>query len=155
MLASTFSLRAVGPATLLSHKCDILSLLKDDQSVRDNRLPDGTGKGWDRKGLLGEENMLVRSNVLRFQQDISHHNALPFCRHYGILCSCVQSKKLVVRRHHVSIFKLVLFPATYFRTWYFAGTFHPYFSLLIVPNIIMVVASHIVGNDLIGMTSGR
>ena len=38
MLASTLSLCAVGPATVLSHKCDILSLLKDDQNVRDNRL---------------------------------------------------------------------------------------------------------------------
>ena len=38
-LATTLSLRAVGPATVLSHKCDILSLLKDDQIVRDNRLP--------------------------------------------------------------------------------------------------------------------
>ena len=37
--ASTLSLRAVGPATVLSHKYDILSLLKDDQNVRDNRLP--------------------------------------------------------------------------------------------------------------------
>ena len=37
--ASTLSLRAVGPATVLSHKCDILSLLKDDQIVRDSRLP--------------------------------------------------------------------------------------------------------------------
>ena len=39
MLASTLSLRAVGPATVLSHKCDILSLLKDDEIVRDNHLP--------------------------------------------------------------------------------------------------------------------
>ena len=39
MLASTLSLRAVGPATILSHKCDILSLLKNHQIVRDNRLP--------------------------------------------------------------------------------------------------------------------
>ena len=38
MLASTLSLCTVGPATVLSHKCD-LSLLKDDQIVRDNRLP--------------------------------------------------------------------------------------------------------------------
>ena len=36
---STLSLRAVGPATVLSHKCDILSLLKDDHIVRDNSLP--------------------------------------------------------------------------------------------------------------------
>ena len=39
LLASAVSLRAVGPATVLSHKCDILSLLKEDQIVRDNRLP--------------------------------------------------------------------------------------------------------------------
>ena len=39
LLASTLSLGAVGPATVLSHKCDILSLLKDDLIVRDNRLP--------------------------------------------------------------------------------------------------------------------
>ena len=39
LLASTLSLRAVGPATVVSHTCDILSLLKDDQTVRDNRLP--------------------------------------------------------------------------------------------------------------------
>ena len=39
MLAGTLSLRAVGLATVLSRKCDILSLLKDDQIVRDNRLP--------------------------------------------------------------------------------------------------------------------
>ena len=39
LLASTLSLRAVGLATLLSHKCDILSLLKDDQIVRNNRVP--------------------------------------------------------------------------------------------------------------------
>ena len=38
MLASTWSLRAVGPATVLSHKCDVPSLLKDDTIVRDNRL---------------------------------------------------------------------------------------------------------------------
>ena len=30
VLASTLSLRAVRPATVLSHKCDILSLLKDE-----------------------------------------------------------------------------------------------------------------------------
>ena len=39
MLASALFLRAVGPATVLPHKCDILSLLKDDQIVRDNCLP--------------------------------------------------------------------------------------------------------------------
>ena len=39
MLASTLSLRAVGPATVLSHKCDMLSLLKDDHIVRNNRFP--------------------------------------------------------------------------------------------------------------------
>ena len=39
MLAPILSLRAVGPATILSHKCDILSLSKDDQTARDNRLP--------------------------------------------------------------------------------------------------------------------
>ena len=39
MLASTLSLRAVGPATVLSHKCNILSLLKDNKLGRDNRLP--------------------------------------------------------------------------------------------------------------------
>ena len=39
LLASTLSLRAVGPATVLSHKCDILSLLKDNQIMRDNRVP--------------------------------------------------------------------------------------------------------------------
>ena len=33
------SLRKVGPTTVLSHKCDILSLLQDDQIVHDNRLP--------------------------------------------------------------------------------------------------------------------
>ena len=31
MLASTLFLRAVGPAIVLSHKCDISSLFKDDQ----------------------------------------------------------------------------------------------------------------------------
>ena len=36
---STLSLRAVGQATVLPHKCDILSLLKEDQIARDNRLP--------------------------------------------------------------------------------------------------------------------
>ena len=35
LLASTLSLRAV--ATVLSHKCDIPSLMKDDQIARDNR----------------------------------------------------------------------------------------------------------------------
>ena len=39
MLDSTLSLRAVGPATVLSHKCDILSLLKDAQIGRENYLP--------------------------------------------------------------------------------------------------------------------
>ena len=39
LLASRLSLRAVGPATVLSHKCDTLPLLKDNQIVRDNRLP--------------------------------------------------------------------------------------------------------------------
>ena len=39
MLASTLPLCAVGPATVLSHKCDLLCLLKDDQIMRDNRLP--------------------------------------------------------------------------------------------------------------------
>ena len=33
------SLRAAGPATVLSHKCEIPSLLKDGQIARDNRLP--------------------------------------------------------------------------------------------------------------------
>ena len=39
LLVSTLSLRAAGPATILSHKCDIPSLLMDDQIARDNRLP--------------------------------------------------------------------------------------------------------------------
>ena len=39
LLASTLFLRAVGPATVLSHKCDIPSFWKDDQILRDNRLP--------------------------------------------------------------------------------------------------------------------
>ena len=39
LLASALSLRAVGPATVLSQKCDMLPVLKDDQIVRDNRLP--------------------------------------------------------------------------------------------------------------------
>ena len=39
LLASTLSLRAAEQATVLSHKCDIPSLLKDDQMARDNRLP--------------------------------------------------------------------------------------------------------------------
>ena len=39
LLASALSLRAGGSATILSRKCDILSLLKDDQIVHDNRLP--------------------------------------------------------------------------------------------------------------------
>ena len=38
-IVSPRALRAVRPATVLSHTCDILSLLKDDQIVRDNRLP--------------------------------------------------------------------------------------------------------------------
>ena len=83
--------------------------------------------------LLGEENMLVRSNMLRFHQDIGHNNALPFCKHYGTLCSRAQCKNLVVRWHEVSIFKLVLIMVTYFWTWYITRTFHPYFSLLFLP----------------------
>ena len=39
LLASALSLRAVGLATVLSHKCAIRSLLKDDQIARNNRLP--------------------------------------------------------------------------------------------------------------------
>ena len=60
------------------------------------------GKCWDRKGLLGDENMLVLSNVLGLHQDIGHHNALPFCRHYGILGSWAQGKKLVVAVSHIA-----------------------------------------------------
>ena len=39
LLASALSLRTAGPARVLSHKCDIPSLLKDDQIARDNHLP--------------------------------------------------------------------------------------------------------------------
>ena len=39
MLASALLLCEVGPATVLSHKCHMPSLLKDDQISRDNRLP--------------------------------------------------------------------------------------------------------------------
>ena len=39
LLVSTLSLGAARPATILSHTCDIPSLLKDDQLARDNRLP--------------------------------------------------------------------------------------------------------------------
>ena len=39
MLATTLSLRTAGLATLLSHKCDIRALLKDDHIARDNCLP--------------------------------------------------------------------------------------------------------------------
>ena len=38
-VANTLSLSAAGLATVLSHKCDIPSMLKDDQIARDNRLP--------------------------------------------------------------------------------------------------------------------
>ena len=38
LLATTLSLCAAGPATVLSHKCDIPSLWKDDQIPCDNRL---------------------------------------------------------------------------------------------------------------------
>ena len=37
--ASAVPLRVVRPTTVLPHKCDIPSLLKDDQIVHDNRLP--------------------------------------------------------------------------------------------------------------------
>ena len=43
LLASALPLRVVGPATVLSHKCDILSLLKEDQIAHDNRLGGGYG----------------------------------------------------------------------------------------------------------------
>ena len=74
------------------------------------------GRRKDGIALLVEESMLIGSNMLWFQQDIGHNNALPFCRHYGVLCSWVQSKELVVRRDQVSIFQLVLILATYFWT---------------------------------------
>ena len=37
--SGTLSLRVARLATVLSHKCDMNSLLKDDQIVRENRLP--------------------------------------------------------------------------------------------------------------------
>ena len=43
LLASTLSLRTAGPATVLSHQCDILSLLKGDQTARNNHLPAPSG----------------------------------------------------------------------------------------------------------------
>ena len=39
LLASTLSLRAAGPATILSHRCNIPFLLKDDHIARHNQLP--------------------------------------------------------------------------------------------------------------------
>ena len=39
LLASTLSVRAAGPSTILSHKCNILSLLNDDRIACNNRLP--------------------------------------------------------------------------------------------------------------------
>ena len=68
-------------------------------------LSSACGRGRQRLGqetLLVEVNMLVGSNVLWFQQDIGHNNALPFCRHYGILGSWAQSKKLVVHWNQVT-----------------------------------------------------
>ena len=111
-IANLVSIVSSAQSQTLSPSC--LYLLIWIWAFLDQALANRVGESWDGKTLLVEESMLVRSNMLWFQQDIGHNNALPFCRHCGILCRFAQSKKLVVRWDQVSIFQLVLIMATYF-----------------------------------------
>ena len=58
--------------------------------------------------MLGEQCVLVGSDMLKLKKDIGNHNAFALRRHYGVLLGWVQSNKLVVSRNEVTIRDLVL-----------------------------------------------
>ena len=58
--------------------------------------------------MLGEQHMLVRSDMLRLEKDIGDNKLVALRRHYGILVVWAQSNKLVVSRNQVTSRDLVL-----------------------------------------------
>ena len=100
--------------------------------------------------MLGEQRMLVRSDMLRLEKDIGDNNPVALRRHYGILVVWAQSDKLVVSRNQVTR------PCTYQLNLGQGVVPEPSDQIspfLYFPSMIMVALSHISGMIWIGMTS--
>ena len=50
-------------------------------------------KRWNWEFVLGQQSMLIRSNVFRLKKDIGDDNAIALCRNDGVLVNLVGSNQ--------------------------------------------------------------